>query len=76
MEQMIENIKSKPNDYKLCKFCNHINWYENEECVSCGESEFKELGKDIISAVEDELKYWVNEEHYSEEEAHKIFIEV
>ncbi len=36
MKTYIPKIIGKPSDYWICKECNGLNWYENEECT--GES--------------------------------------
>jgi hypothetical protein len=41
MKHTIGYILAKPRDFKLCLKCGQINWYENEECVFCGASDFK-----------------------------------
>ena len=40
MEHMVSVIVSKPSDYKKCKSCGKVNWYEREECVNCPSKEF------------------------------------
>lgn len=41
IHQTIGRIAGKVNDYIICKYCKSINWYENEECISC-ELSFKD----------------------------------
>ena len=55
MHHTVARILSAWNtDYKTCKNCGKINWYENESCVSCGSSEFRETTeKDIEWILED-----------------------
>jgi ribosomal protein L40E len=33
----IARMSGKPEDYQICSKCGSWNWYENENCVSCGE---------------------------------------
>lgn len=35
MYNTIGRIAGKIIDYKICKECGSINWYENESCVNC-----------------------------------------
>ena len=76
MESQLAVIFGKESDYKLCKGCNRLNWYENEECIECYKTEFKEVGKDIRKWIDDEYKFWVEEEKYSEEDADDVLVEV
>ena len=53
MKHTIDRILSNPNDYKLCKDCGMINWYENKTCIYCGSGNFNKIGADIKEWVED-----------------------
>lgn len=43
MHQTIGRIAGKVTDYKKCKACQSINWYENEECHNCMNKRFKAM---------------------------------
>lgn len=62
MKHSIARITAHETDYKLCiaqtpdfsHGCGRLNWYENEECVGCGYSEFKPATKeDVVDFGED-----------------------
>ncbi len=57
MEHTLEKIISKPSDYLMCKSCGHINWYENKECVQCGD---KIKHKKTVTKAE--MEEWADEE--------------
>jgi ribosomal protein L40E len=72
----LQRISQKISDYKVCEHCNHLNWYENNECCICQNKTFSEKESDVDFAVKQEYKFWVNEEKYTEEQADNIDIEV
>jgi len=46
-------LLAKPQDFKICLRCNRINWYENKECIDCGNPTFREANaEDIEKLVE------------------------
>jgi len=58
-------LLSKPSDFKICLNCGAFNWYENEECHSCGGTEFREATrKDVDSYYRYREE---NDEHCCEE---------
>ena len=75
-ERQLQDILASPIDYKVCKSCGSINWYENEECITCGAGQFHTQKEAVLKWTEDEYKYWMEENGYSEQEADRIFIEV
>ena len=34
IEVQLIDIYSKPSDFKVCKACKRLNWYENETCIN------------------------------------------
>ena len=74
MEVRLDQIEFKPSDFKICKSCNKINWYENETCA-CGENNFNESENAVEKAHQDEFDFWISE-GYSEAEADAILYEV
>jgi len=40
MQHELIRIFQKPSDYKVCRECRAINWYENEECQCCGAKQY------------------------------------
>ena len=61
MEFRLDYIETKPNDFKICKSCSNLNWYENEDCCNCNFADFDELGEGVPEWVEAEHEYWVGE---------------
>ena len=41
MEVKLDQLYFKPSDFKICKSCKKINWYERTTC-SCGGKNFNE----------------------------------
>jgi len=58
MEISLKKIVGKSNDFKICKRCNEINWYENEGCTICGNKTFNEIGKGIVKWADKQWKFW------------------
>ena len=54
MRHSIDRIKSNIYDYKMCKECGMINWYENEECIYCGSNNFNDIGDGIEDFIKEE----------------------
>ena len=52
MEYSITQIAGKPNDFKYCNVCGHINWYENKNCIGCNKKKFNKMtdedAKDLL----------------------------
>lgn len=48
MKCSIEYIINKPNDFKVCKKCFKINWYENLQCISCFHDSFTQFNLEIM----------------------------
>jgi len=77
MEHALAKIVVKPSDYKLCKECGAINWYENGECINCGEK----LGNEAMT--EEEMKrfekreygFW-KKEGWTESEIDNLLVEI
>jgi hypothetical protein len=61
MEMCLYQIGAKPNDYIICKECKHINWYENEKCIDCGQTLHKCKDYSVEEWVEDEYEYWIDD---------------
>lgn len=57
MRHTVDRILANQHDYKLCKVCGMINWYEREICIYCGSNEFNEAGEDIAE--------WINNGAYT-----------
>ena len=77
METTLGNILGKLNDYKICKECKAINWYENDECRNCPQSmEFFEDEKIILKWCKDEYKFYMKTEKYTESETDDILVDI
>ena len=75
IEVDINGIETKPSDFKICKKCGALNWYENEECKDCDSEEFDTSTEAVLNWVEDEVEFWVKEEGYTEEQAYNVLVE-
>ena len=73
MEFTLDYIVTKESDFKVCKKCNTLNWYENEECRECGSILFD--NSRVRDWIENEYAYWINVEGFEEDEIDKIFVE-
>lgn len=70
MKVMANEIIAKPSDYKSCKKCKSLNWYENEICHACDHTKFTN-NEDIIIGEANEyiaIDYDYNEEFYETHE--------
>ena len=80
MENSLEKILGKPSDYRMCKLCGNINWYENTSCVFCGdetiESETTMSNEDMSDWITEEIQFWTEIEDYTKEEAYRVMKEV
>jgi len=64
MHVRVSSILNKPEDYKVCTKCGKINWYERENCISCGSRRFRKVRrKDVLSLIE----YFKEVGHYCED---------
>lgn len=77
MEVQLILIQSKPSDYKVCKCCGNIVWYEHDTCakIDCTCESFDEQEGAVLKAIESEYRFWL-EEGYKEEETDNILYEV
>jgi len=62
---------AKKGDLKSCSKCKKINWYENENCVNCGNTKFKKNDKKIVAEIQSDYKFWKGQ-GYSEYESDNI----
>ena len=78
MQVQLIDIFSKQTDFKVCKVCSHINWYENEVCsnLECSCESFDEQESSVEKAIEKEYQFWMNEERMSEEAADQIYYDL
>ena len=60
MESTYGMIISKWGDYKECKDCGGMNWYENEICTHCSShpSKFKNMTQKMSDNLEKEINDW------------------
>ena len=73
MTTQLHRVLCKPNDYKICEDCYKLNWYENEVCCECGSNDFD---SSIVSQhIDEEYRFYEEEEGYSESEIDDIEIE-
>lgn len=76
MEQTLGNITGKPTDYKICKECKKLNWYENEECIDCGKKDFIEDEQEVLKWSNEEYQFYMKDEGYNEADADDILVEI
>ena len=76
MDKKLNHIMMNPNDFRLCKYCGKINWFENDGCRDCGKAEFRKLGEGIVAWCKAEYDFWEKIEGLTEEEADAILLEV
>lgn len=78
MQAQLIQIHSKPSDYKVCKKCKTINWYENDICsnLECVCESFDESQEKVEEAIKKEYWFWMEEEKYTEEKADSVFYDV
>lgn len=57
MHHRIDRVLSKPDDYKICRACGNINWYENNFCKEndCVGTKFKPLDKRFLKKLDNEF---------------------
>lgn len=75
MEVSLDTIERKPDDFKICKKCKNINWYENETCHICNGKDFDELGKGVLEFIKHE-HYFYGSEGWEDDEIDNIRVEV
>ena len=75
MESALSVIACKQNDYLICAACKKVNWYENTECVDCGEKLKPHPDYKVAEWVEDEYEFWADE-GYPELDADNVMIDV
>jgi len=75
MERQMIQIVQKLNDFKVCKECSRINFYENEQCINenCSSIGFFEDENHVQHKVNLEYKFY-HDEGYSEDEIDEIEI--
>ena len=76
MEKALADILGKPSDFKVCKNCNRVNWYENEECIECGKNVFDDSKEEVIKNIESEIKFYIETEGYTEGEAEDVITDI
>ena len=83
MEAQLMQIQAKPQDYKVCRACGRINWYENKECIECGSDDFSDNVSLVEEYIQEEYRFYTQEyesfedgKPLTEEEADFIKIEV
>ena len=75
-------VISKPTDFKICKQCKGLNWYENEECLHCNDrgmetsSDFNETKEAVNEYLKSEYEFYQEEEGMSESEVDRILVDV
>ena len=57
MRHTVDYILGKPADFKVCKECRTINWYENDECVNCFSQEFIDFSASRQRLLKAEMDY-------------------
>ena len=78
IEVQLSDIFQKPSDFKVCKACKRLNWYENEACINidCNSHKFDSSESSVLNMYTKETDYWICVEDYGEKEADRVFLEV
>ena len=76
MNTTMIQMYGKPSDYKQCKECKHPNWYENEYCIQCSSTSFYSDGNNITQWLDDDYKFYMEEEGYTEDKVDGILIDI
>lgn len=76
MEVNYSKILSKPSDFKICKTCGKINWYENDRCINCKGKEFNDNKNIVIKYVESDIEFYEEEGYTEDEILDNIYCEV
>ena len=58
MKNTFGYIKSRPDDFKVCKDCLAINWYGNKDCLECGSESFDESREKVMELIESKMDAW------------------
>lgn len=75
-------IIAKSTDYKVCKHCSSINWYEKTYCHTCGHTQFTTDKRAVVEEADSyiDLEYDYRQELYEEhpeiDVGDRTFIEV
>lgn len=75
MTTQLCKVLCKVSDYKICKCCKAVNWYENEDCCKCGDTDFDERGSVVTAYVDEEYSFY-SKDGYSENQIDDFEIEV
>lgn len=76
MEVYIKDIFGSTHDYKVCKECKTINWYENTNCFNCGSKHYNKREQAVLKAIQKEFDFYVNECGFTDMGADNTLIEV
>ncbi len=76
MEFMIGDIEWRSHDFKVCRKCRAINWYENEACcnVDCTSTLFNDDSDAVEDRIREEYDFY-KEEGMTEDQIDNIFLE-
>ena len=58
MMNTLGNISDKKEDFKICKECTKLNWYENKCCLECDSTEFNEREEYVKAWTESNFNYF------------------
>lgn len=42
-------------DFKVCEKCGSLNWYENENCINCNLTSFRETNNIDLESLNEEI---------------------
>ena len=76
MDRTLSVIFGKLGDYKICKTCNTINYYENEKCHNCEKAIFDSSRDAVKKYLDSEYHYYMDELGYTEKEVDNIYVDV
>jgi len=75
MERELSSISGNPNDYKICKNCGVLNFHENESCINCNSTKFKQTGEGVQKYVKEDYEFF-KQEGYKENKINNIKLNV
>ena len=79
MKTYVNKVIGHSTDYWVCKECNGLNWYENEQCTGINqkvECDGDKIEDDfaVLNWVDEQLDFYKKEMNYTEDDCHNIEI--
>ena len=55
LHHTLDYIRNKIYDFKVCEKCGSLNWYENEYCLNCNSTLFRETSNIDLEYLNEEI---------------------